>query len=321
MLIAVVLLVAVLSVEFAAVLGIARLPVVAGLVGARNAETLALAGLGVVLLVAGLTVGRSRPMLALLALAALVGAACSVPVVIARGSADDDPAGARPRSLRVLSWNINGVLVSPDTVARLAARERADVVVLPEITAADTGRMYPPAFAAAGLHMQLFPALTRHAVETIVFVGDDVGRYSPAVGHSTDRDRSAALTPVTAGLPRIVAIHAAQPSLLDNPQWRSDLDWVEQQCRDPNTIAVGDFNATLDSFGADHLGGCTDGAASRHAASVGTWPTRLPVWAGMPLDHVLTGTGWTTRSFTVLRSEDGSGARHRPILAVVAPAG
>lgn len=310
----------VLAVEFAAVLGIERLPLLAGLVGPRNAETTALVGLGAVLLVAGGLIARFRLALILLAAASLLGAACSVPVMLGRGWSDDPPAAAHAGSLRVLSWNINFNLVSPDTVARLAARERADIVVLPEIPALDADNRYVPAFAAAGIPVRSYPAISDYPAETFVLVRTGVGRYSSVVGHSSDPDRSAALTPVTAGLPTIVAIHAAQPSLRDNPQWRSDLTWVEQRCENPDTIAVGDFNATLDSFGGDHLGGCTDGADRRDAASVGTWPTRLPAWAGMPLDHVLTGTGWTTRSFTVIRSEDGSGARHRPILAVVAPA-
>lgn len=237
-----------LAVEFASALGIERLPVLAGLVGPRNAETIALVVLGAVLLVAGLVVMRSRAAVLLLAITALVGAACSAPVVLGRGAANDPAAAARPGSLRVLSWNINGDLVAPDVIARLAARERADIVVLPEISAADTGHLYMPALTAAGLHVHAYPALTNRPVETVVLVRDDIGDYSPAVGRSTDPDRSAALTPVSVGLPHIVAIHAAQPSLRDNPQWRSDLSWVEQQCRDPNTIAVGDFNATLDNF-------------------------------------------------------------------------
>lgn len=305
--------------SFAPQLDLQRLPVVAGLVGPRNALTLLLAAGGAVLLVLTVAVRPARRALAPLSAALLIGAASSTPVMITRGYSND-VAASSARSIRVLSWNINGDLVSPATVAALAARERADIVVLPEIRAAATGAQYAPSFAAAGLPARVYPAITADESETVVLVRTSLGRYSAGVGHSDVPEKSAVLTPVTARLPRIVALHAAHPELRDNAQWQQDLRWVQQQCQDRNTIAVGDFNATLDGLGSDSLGSCADAAASRHAASTGTWPTRVPAWVGMPLDHVLAGADWTTRSFTVITSEDTSGARHRPILAVLSRA-
>jgi endonuclease/exonuclease/phosphatase (EEP) superfamily protein YafD len=125
------------------------------------------------------------------------------------------------------------------------------------------------------------------------------------------------LLPRRHGLPRLVALHAAQPALRGNADWNADLRWVAAQCRRADVIAVGDFNATLDTFGGAALGGCRDAASLAGAASLGTWPTAVPPLLGMPLDHVLLGSGWRLDGYSVLHGEDGSGARHRPVLAVV----
>jgi endonuclease/exonuclease/phosphatase (EEP) superfamily protein YafD len=240
--------------------------------------------------------------------------------MVARGWTNALPAAAGRHDVRILEWNTNGNLVGPARIARLAARQRADMVVLPQIRAAADGRRFEPAFRAAGLRMRPYPAISRHEVETIVFVRAGLGRYARRAGHSADLDRSAAISPLTRGLPRILALHAAQPTLRGNADWNADLAWVARACVDANTVAVGDFNATLDGLGGGGLGRCRDAAAARHAASVGSWPTFLPTWAGMPLDHVLVGSAWTPRSFTVLTDEDRSGARHRPTLTVLSRA-
>jgi endonuclease/exonuclease/phosphatase family metal-dependent hydrolase len=117
----------------------------------------------------------------------------------------------------------------------------------------------------------------------------------------------------------LVALHAAQPALRGNGVWRRELDRAAAACGDPHAVVVGDLNATLDDLGAPALGGCRDAAALRSAAGLGTWPTAVPPVLAMPIDHVLVGRDWTVRSFTVLTAEDASGARHRPILAVLAP--
>ena len=129
------------------------------------------------------------------------------------------------------------------------------------------------------------------------------------------------LTPNAPGVPLLVALHAPQPGLRSTAPWSSALTWVERECSTRTAVAVGDFNATVDNFGSAALGGCRDAAIARRSGAVATWPTSMPTWLGMPIDHVLTGDAWRVVSFTVITSEDGSGARHRPILAVLTPAG
>jgi endonuclease/exonuclease/phosphatase family metal-dependent hydrolase len=81
---------------------------------------------------------------------------------------------------------------------------------------------------------------------------------------------------------------------------------------------VGDFNASIDDFGGPTLGSCIDAAWQRDGASVGTWSTKLPTLLAMPIDHVLlTPSVGEVTSFTVLTDQDDSGARHRPVMAVI----
>lgn len=310
------LLVAALVVELAPALGLQRLPVIASLLAPRNAATVVLAAVAAALLaVAALARGIRRPLLPL-GVAAAVAAAVGVLVVLAHGVTSEAPAAAAAGDLRILSWNTNGDLVRPSAVAALAAKERADIVVLPDVVGRPAGDGYRAAFRAAGLDVAAYPPISG-GVQAAVLVARRLGSYGPVVQHSPEPERSVALTARTASLPRIVAIHALKPLPGRTAGWRADLDWVARLCADPSTIAVGDFNATVDNFDAGRVGGCRDAAAERGAASVGTWPTALPTWAAMPIDHVLLGGAWTPRSFTVLTEADGSGARHRPILAVV----
>jgi endonuclease/exonuclease/phosphatase family metal-dependent hydrolase len=117
----------------------------------------------------------------------------------------------------------------------------------------------------------------------------------------------------------VVALHAAIPAAGGNALWRAELARAAEACRDPRTVVVGDFNGTIDDFGAAGLGDCRDAAALRGAASLGTWPTGVPPVLAMPIDHVLVGADWAVDRFSVLTSEDASGGRHRPILAVLTP--
>lgn len=82
-------------------------------------------------------------------------------------------------------------------------------------------------------------------------------------------------------------------------------------------MVAGDFNASIDGFNGPALGQCRDAASRMKSAAVGTWPTNLPTWLGMPIDHVLAGNTWKVVSYSVLTSQDKTSARHRPTLAVM----
>ncbi len=311
------LLVVALSLCFASTIGIERLPIIATLIEPRNAVTIAAVLLGALGSLAAVLLRSVRRVLLPLALAVLLAGAVSALVAFHRGFADPRPAAVAVSQLRVLSWNTNGELVGPGTVARVAETEHANVIVLPEVASRTGGRAYVAALQHDGLVMRAYSPRGAGVVETLVLVSTALGEYRDDVRHGPDASRSAELIPLTPGLPTIVALHAAQPSFGDVDRWKKDLEWVTAQCRRGSVVAAGDFNATVDGVGSAQLARCRDAASERAGASVGSWPTALPTWVAMPIDHVLASPDWHIDSFTVITTEDHSGARHRPVLAVV----
>lgn len=299
-------------------LHIARLPLVAAITAPRLALTLVVAALALIVSLVALVARRSRPASVPLAVVLVAGLVVGAPVVLARGLTVDAGAATAP-GLRIVSWNTNGDLVGPADVARVAADQHADVLVLPEIFADRVGE-YQEALADRGLVMtpHVGPSVRR---ATVVFVGARAGSYTGEGAPAGGAEQALALTPTSSASPALLAIHAAHPTLTTNRSWRHDLAYVESRCAEPDTIVVGDLNTTLDGLGGRRIGSCTDAAATAGSASVGTWPTFLPWWLAMPIDHVLVGSGWRTTAFAVLTGYDRDGARHRPIVAVVERAG
>jgi endonuclease/exonuclease/phosphatase (EEP) superfamily protein YafD len=109
-------------------------------------------------------------------------------------------------------------------------------------------------------------------------------------------------------------------------RWRDDLSWLADQCGDgENVILAGDFNATIDHMsrlgvGGGTLGHCHDVASETGNGSIGTWPTDLPALVGSPIDHVMASEDWRPTGSIVLRSLDGSGSDHRPLIVQLEPA-
>jgi len=295
-------------------LGINRAVGFAALVAGRNAVTVACAA-GLVVALPMLVWRRGRPVTGPVALGLAIVTAASGVVALGRGYANASPARPTAGQLRILSWNTNGGLVDPPTIAALAARLRATILVLPDADITDTAG-YDRAFRAARYPMRLAAAHTS-SEQIAVYLAAPYDRYYDRIAAGPDPTRTLRLASSGADLPNIVAVHAPQPTRRGTAPWNADLNWVADQCRTGQVVAVGDFNATADSIGAASLGHCADAALDRHAGSVGTWPTALPAWLGMPLDHVLATRSWHARTFTVITDQDDSGALHRPIFTVL----
>ncbi|AGW41802.1 DNA glycosylase [Leifsonia xyli subsp. cynodontis DSM 46306] len=116
-------------------------------------------------------------------------------------------------------------------------------------------------------------------------------------------------------LPTIVVAHLQRATFFDGADWRRDLQWAEEACSTASTIAVGDFNATVENLPRQRLNACADAATSVGADGAGTWPTLLPAFLGARIDHVFLGSGWDTKSFQVLTGDSASD--HRPIFATI----
>ena len=300
---------------FAVPLGLARVVGVGTVLPARTA--LLVVGVVAAIVLAALAVRRRTRPLVLIAIALVVICGLGVPGTVSRGFADEGPAPPASGQLRVLEWNTNGDLVTPATVAKLAAREHANVVVLPYAPAQGGPEGVTEAFAARGLHMMRF-APSADAAEIVVYLSDDLASHYRAARLGPDPIKTLSLSPTGDGLPTIVALHAPIPLPGRIEGWRADLRWVERVCAGGSVLVAGDFNASLDDFGGDGLGACRDAAQARGDAAVGTWPVWLPTALAMPIDHVLaTPSVGRVLSFSVLTGEDGSGARHRPTMTVI----
>lgn len=259
----------------------------------------------------------------------------NVAVLAARGiGAADAPVRAPAESITVLSWNTLGEVPDASVIAGIALDEGADVVVLPETTD-PIGEEVAIAMREGGspmwVHTQAFDLVSK-ARSTTILISPDLGDYevvsveAPGPPGNTNTLPTVVADPVDGVGPRIVAVHAVAPIRWELRNWRSDLDWLAEQCAGENVIMAGDFNATVDHFagrgvaGGD-LGRCSDAAADAHAAAVGTWPTNLPVLLGSPIDHVLATPNWQVDDFRALQQYDDAGSDHRPVVATLSPAG
>ncbi|MFJ4039223.1 endonuclease/exonuclease/phosphatase family protein [Microbacterium sp. NPDC090007] len=273
-----------------------------------------------------------RPLRAMaLVLAVVFGASGAVNVALLndRGFGSDLPAKT-DTSLRVMTWNTAGSATSAESIAKFAVGMQADVVTLPETTI-DTGAEVAEMMRDMGQPMWAHHAEYGEygitgwdATSTTVLIRPSLGDYSVIQSSldgssNTSTVPSAVAMPVSGDGPIIVAAHAVAPRQEYMPQWRSDLQWLADQCGTDNVILAGDFNATLDhmtGMGLDGgtLGRCRDAASESGNGGVGTWPTDAPALLGAPIDHVMATPDWTVSGSVVMRSLDGSGSDHRPIV-------
>ena len=278
---------------------------------------------------------RTRRFGIAMAVVLAVFAAGNVAIIAARGTTGTSAADAAAdeASVTVLSWNTLGEVPEAATIAGLALSEGADVVVLPETTD-PLGEAVAIAMREGGrpmwVHTLAYDDIAK-ARSTTLLISPDLGEYevvsaeAPGPPGNTNTLPSVVADPVDGDGPRIVAVHAVAPIRWEFRNWRSDLDWLAEQCSGENVIMAGDFNATLDHFagrgidGGD-LGRCRDAAVAGGAGGLGTWPTDLPELLGSPIDHVMATPGWRVDAVRVVGEVDGSGSDHRPIVATLSPA-
>lgn len=312
--------------------GLERQPGVAQLVSLRGLAAL-VAGVGVVaLLLIALISRHARRLASTIALLLLAFAGVTAAVLATRGAT---PAGFQTKAsadLTVLSWNTLGDSPGAAEIAKLALAEHADIVALPETSAA-TADAVKQLMTQAGSPMHewhvSFDEIAKSRT-TSLLISARLGEYRLDSSHgSTKTLPSVVAVPVDGDGPTIVAAHPVAPVPGEMSNWRQGLDWLSQRCvSGDDIIMAGDFNSTLDHYaglgtqtatGEGDLGACHDGARAEGSAAVGTWPTSLPTQLGAPIDHVMASQGWTFVGFRVIGSEDGAGSDHRPILAQLRP--
>lgn len=236
------------------------------------------------------------------------------------------PVATDTTTLRVLTWNTMGDAPAPAAIAQVALESGAQIVSLPETTAA-TARDVARILRQAGIDMQTLTVAYNEvykAHSTSVLIARSLGSYriQEGVGQTSVSPTIVAVS--SDGGPIIVATHVVAPSAVTLAKWRADLEVLAAVCQEPNVILAGDLNATVDNMqglGAKNLGNCVDAALATGGAAIGTWPTWLPALAGTPIDHVMATPEWRITGSTVVTNVDGAGSDHRPVLAQLTWAG
>ncbi len=306
---------------------------VAQLISFRPALALAFAAIAVILLL--LAFMRPVRVLALtLALIAGAAAAVNAATVVGRGMGTETLPERTGSSIRVMTWNTAGEATSAESIAQVAVTMDADIVTLPETTI-ETGEQVAIAMRELGRpmwahHTEYYPGEGWDAHSTTLLITPELGDYSVIESSqngssNTSTLPSAVAMPVDGEGPIVVAAHAVAPRPEYMAQWRSDLQWLADQCADANVIMAGDFNATVDhmsGLGVDggDMGRCRDAAERTGNGSVGTWSTRLPALLGASIDHIMASPHWTPSASLVLRTTDDSGSDHRPLIVQYEPA-
>lgn len=266
-----------------------------------------------------------RVFCAAIAVVALVAAGVGGMTLATRGLGSEALPAKDDASIRVMTWNTAGQATDPDLIAETAVAMQADIVALPETTI-DTGEAVAIAMGERGhpmwAHVDRYEGWDANS--TALLISPELGDYavieSEAGGTSnTTIVPSAVAMPVDGDGPIVVAVHAVAPRPDEMAGWRSDLQWLADQCAADDVIMAGDFNATLDHMarlGVDDadLGRCHDAASSTGNGGVGTWPTDLPSAVGTPIDHIMATDAWRATGSVVLDSLDDSGSDHRPLV-------
>jgi endonuclease/exonuclease/phosphatase (EEP) superfamily protein YafD len=288
--------------------------------------------------VLALLIALARPLRAFalsLALVAGVAAVANGVIVATRGTGTEALPAKTETSIRVMTWNTAGTATTPESVAQIAVAMDADIVTLPETTI-ETGEQVAIAMRDMGHRMWAYHAEYGDqdgwdARSTTLLISPELGSYA-VIDSSQDGTSNTSTVPSAVAMPTdgrgpiVVAAHAVAPRPSFMQHWRDDLQWLADQCATSNVIMAGDFNATIDhmtGLGADGgtLGLCHDAAVETGNGGVGTWSSEWPAVLGAPIDHVLASPDWVPTGSLVLRSMDGSGSDHRPLIVQLEPAG
>ncbi len=309
-----------------------RIYPIAQIVSFRGLMMLAMAA--VVVLALLLAIIRPLRAFALsIAMVMLLAAGANGVILLTRGIGSDSLPAKTDDSIRVMTWNTAGTATSSQEVAQIAVAMDADIVTLPETTI-ETGEQVAIAMRDLGHPMWAYHTEYGEdgwdASSTTLLISPDLGDYSVIESSidgssNTSTVPSAVAMPIDGSGPIVVAAHAVAPRQNYMERWRTDLQWLADQCADADVILSGDFNATVDHMarlGVDGgtLGRCRDAASETGNGSVGTWTTAIPALLGAPIDHVMTSDSWKATGSIVLHSLDGSGSDHRPLIVQLEPA-
>jgi endonuclease/exonuclease/phosphatase (EEP) superfamily protein YafD len=309
---------------------LAHSPVLAQVVSLRGASVaVAAVGVGVALVIAA-TSRKSRRFAASVALIFAVYGGFNALIIADRGLGDTEFATPSPSDITVLSWNTLGDAPGAEAVAAIAIDEGAEVIALPETTAAfgdDVAARLTAAGSPTRVLTVAFDQISK-ARSTTLLVSERLGEYAidETVGN-TGQVPSIVARPVSGEGPTLIAVHPVAPVPNELETWSNDLEWLSSVCIGDDVIMAGDFNSTIDHYtDIEHaegatIGDCIDAGMASGNAGVGTWPASLPAIIGAPIDHVMATKNWAVTGMRVIESRDQAGSDHRPVVAQLSVAG
>ncbi|WP_147392866.1 endonuclease/exonuclease/phosphatase family protein [Actinomyces sp. 2119] len=276
---------------------------------------------------AGLRTGALGLVLVLVALAhggVLLGRGMSLGPLETSDTSSDTPSDKA--AFTVMSLNTEREDAPVQAVAETARAVQADVVVLPETTAAYGEELAGLLRGAAG-ELTVYTAVSppygwndedgdgadddsgaHHGIDpvraTTVLVSERLGGYRQTEGVAGAGRGMVVLEPVDGSGPVITGVHTYPPVPGLMGEWRSSLTTVAGLCQDPpeGLVMVGDFNATRDHALLRDLHACASAGEQAGVGGLATWPTHTGTrLLGATIDHVLVdASAWVGQSGEVL---------------------
>jgi endonuclease/exonuclease/phosphatase (EEP) superfamily protein YafD len=222
------------------------------------------------------------------------------------------PAAAGSDVLTLLCANVLCGRADTGALAALIEREQPDLVVLPE-AGCDYRDKLAPLVAGMGYRgWAATPAGVPDVMGVVVLAGPRAGSLRVRAGSELCY-RHLRVSGGILGNRDLLAVHTAAPrNRRFAARWLRDLTQVGRWTRaDPAPIVAGDLNATLDNRPLRNaLGGCVP-AARGVRSLVGTFPSSLPRWFGIQIDHVLVPAATEVVDFAV---HDLAQSDHRAVV-------
>jgi endonuclease/exonuclease/phosphatase (EEP) superfamily protein YafD len=245
-----------------------------------------------------------RPRLALAA--GLVGMVAINTVPVLRVLATSAVAAQGPKHvLTVVSFNVWSKNQRLDEVTRWLAAQKADVVILQEMTSVNRG---PIKRALAGTYPHVHDCVCNDIVmfsrrPWTAAGGQPRTLEQPALSWFSLADRNGRELRIVGLRPRYI-VHPAE--------YAAHYDWLVRHARKlgDRVVLVGDFNAAPWSWQMMRFAAAS--GLRRHGTYAASWPARLPV---VLIDNLLTTADIKSVSF---RTGPHLGSDHLPIVAAVA---
>jgi endonuclease/exonuclease/phosphatase (EEP) superfamily protein YafD len=254
---------------------------------------------------------RARPTAALLGAVA----AAAVPGLVRRARRTPAPVPADD-DLTILASNVWHGRADTGALATIIEQAKPDLVGLSEAGWDFRDKLMP---LIEGMGYRAWVSILPGQLDgpgVVLLAGPRMGDVEVSTGPELRRRYLRATGGLLGGRSFITA-HTDAPDALGRMRtWRSDLRYLAGWAREPVTpIIVGDLNSTVEHSLLRELDGpCRSAAEGSGQGLVATFPSQLPRWAGIHIDHVYVPAAAAVTHYEIV---DVPGSDHRAVLAKV----